>query len=123
VSRARLVLAAAVALAACSSEPKPAPPPPAPRPAPRPVAPPAPPRISLPPAPISVPPPPPPDQCGAYALQGLVGKPRTEIPVPVNPSRRRVICSTCPRTLDFSPFRLTIVYDQATGRVISVGCN
>lgn len=106
-------------LAGCASDPKPAPPA-APPPAPAPPAPPPP--ISLPPAPISVAPPPPPDQCGAYELAGLVGKPRTQIPIPVNPARRRVVCTTCPRTEEFQPYRLTIEYDAATGLVTKVGC-
>lgn len=85
---------------------------------------PPPPPISLPPPPpISLPPLPPPDQCGAYELQGLVGKPRTEIPVPLNPARRRVVCSTCPKTMEFSPYRLTIEYDARTNLVTKVACN
>jgi hypothetical protein len=74
-------------------------------------------------APVRTPPPPPPDQCGAWELTGLIGKPRSEIPVPVNPARRRVVCTTCPRTQDFSPTRLTIEYDAVTGKVTKLGCN
>jgi hypothetical protein len=80
------------------------------------------PPVSLPAAPISVPPPPPPDQCGAYELAWLVGRPRTEIPVPVQPSRRRVVCESCPRTLDFRPDRVTIEYNAGSGRVTKVSC-
>lgn len=130
----RLATAAAAALlvASCASgsEPSTAPPPVAQRPAaPAPAAPPpgrvasaAPPRISLPVAPISIPPLPPPDQCGAYELQWLVGRSRTEIPIPVQPNRRRVVCDSCPRTLDFRPDRLTIEYDADNGRVTKLSC-
>jgi len=76
----------------------------------------------LPAAPISLPPLPPPDQCGAYELQWLVGRPRTDIPIPVQPNRRRVVCDSCPRTLDFRETRQTIEYDADTGRVTKVGC-
>jgi hypothetical protein len=51
-----------------------------------------------------------------------VGRPRTEIPVPVDPRRRRVVCTTCPRTMDYNPSRLTIEYDSATNRVTKVEC-
>jgi hypothetical protein len=68
------------------------------------------------------PPPPPPDYCGARELQHLVSKHRTEIPVPVDPSRRRVTCTTCPVTMDYSPVRLNIFYDQATGIIKEVKC-
>ena len=81
-----------------------------------------PPRISLPPAPISVPPLPPPDACGAYLLFYIVGKPRTEIPVPVDPTQRRVVCTTCPKTDDSRPDRLTIEYDSATNAVTKLQC-
>ncbi len=36
-------------------------------------------------------------------LQGLIGKQRSEIPIPVDPSRRRVACTTCPVTPELSP--------------------
>ena len=87
--------------------------------------PPPPPPISIAAGPISVPPPPfvPPDQCGAWELQDLVGKSRREIPVPVEVSRRRVVCTTCPKTRDFNPTRLTIEYDAVSERVPSVACN
>lgn len=62
------------------------------------------------------------DMCGAGALQNLVGRPRTEIPVAVDPSRRRVTCTTCPVTMDFNPERLNIFFDQATGIIKEVKC-
>ena len=76
-------------------------------------------------APPSPPPPArsrPADACGASALAYLVGRPRTEIPVPTDPSRRRVTCTTCPVTQDVRPDRQTITYDAATGRVVGVTC-
>ena len=67
-------------------------------------------------------PPGPNDQCGAADLAYLVGKPRTEIPVPVDPSKRRVVCTTCPMTRDYRADRQTITYDAATNLVVSVAC-
>jgi hypothetical protein len=63
-----------------------------------------------------------PDQCGARDLQYLVGKPTTEIPIPVEPSRRRVVCTTCPMTRETYSFRQTILFDANTGLVTSVAC-
>ena len=62
------------------------------------------------------------DACGAAAHQYLVGKNRSEIPVPVNPALRRVSCSTCAVTQDFNPRRLNIVFDQNSGAVTEVKC-
>jgi hypothetical protein len=101
----------ALVLASACAEPQPAPPPPpqeAPQPAPPPPAPPV-------PRPAR-------DACGAWELQSLVGRPRTQIPVPVEPSRRRVVCSTCPMTQDYVPYRQTIIYDAQTGLVKEVKC-
>jgi len=107
-------VAALLAIGACASPaPKPAPPPaPTPAPAPAPTPPPI--AETLPPVLA--------DSCGARPLQYLVGKPHTEIPVPLEPSRRRVICSTCVRTEDLVSTRQTIVYDSETGLVTSVSC-
>jgi hypothetical protein len=92
--------------AACGGAPEL--PPPVPLPTPRPAPPAA-------PAPA-------PDTCGARAHQHLVGRPRTEIPVPVDPSRQRVACTTCPVTLDHSPERLNFFFDAETGLVREVRC-
>ena len=62
------------------------------------------------------------DMCKAAELQWLVGKPRTEIPVPVDVVNRRVACTTCPITEDYSPYRLNIFYNQQTGIVERVSC-
>jgi hypothetical protein len=106
-------LAALLAMAACSTPaPKPAPPTPAPAPTPAPPQ----PQVS------EAPPLPPADSCGASKLQSLVGKPHTDIPIPVDPSNRRVLCSTCVHTDDFISSRQTIVYDTTTGLVTSVTC-
>ena len=62
------------------------------------------------------------DQCGAEQLQYLVGKPRTDIPVPLNPGKRRVVCSTCVITMDYAADRQTIVFDTDSGLIQSVKC-
>jgi hypothetical protein len=62
------------------------------------------------------------DICRAGELQWLVGKPRTEIPVPVDVVNRRVTCTTCPVTLDYSPQRLNILFNEQTGIVEQVRC-
>ncbi|HZZ88635.1 MAG TPA: I78 family peptidase inhibitor [Caulobacteraceae bacterium] len=62
------------------------------------------------------------DACHAAPLQYLVGKPHTDIPVPVIPALRRVVCSTCVMTRDYNPARQTIIYDSTNGLVTSVKC-
>jgi hypothetical protein len=96
-------------LAACSSAPSQAPQPYSPAPA------------------VGRPAEPPPgaaasDRCGAAEAQALVGKLRTEIPIPVDPAKQRVACTTCPVTMDFSPERLNFFFDAATGVIKEVRC-
>lgn len=62
------------------------------------------------------------DLCKAQDLQYLVGRPRNEIPVPVEIVNRRVTCTTCPVTMDFSPYRLNIFYNADTQLVEQVRC-
>ena len=62
------------------------------------------------------------DTCGAQGFAYIVGRPKVEIPVPVDPSKRRVVCSTCAITQDFRPDRLTITFDQTTALVTGVRC-
>lgn len=104
-------------MGACAAPPAKAPPPAttAPSPVPRAPTPAPPPQVNLAPAT-------PKDACGAEPLQYLVGKSRTEIPPPLAPNRRRVVCSTCAVTQDYAPYRQTITYDAATGLVTSVKC-
>ena len=106
--RQAIVLGALLALAACSTPQDAAPPPtPPPKPAP--------------PAPASKPSPVP-DACNARGHQNLVGRPRSEIPVPVNPDTQRVACTTCPITMDHNPGRLNFFFDAATGIIKEVRC-
>ena len=62
------------------------------------------------------------DRCGAGELQWLVGKPKTDIPVPVDVVNRRVTCTTCPVTEDYSPTRLNIFFNERTDIVEQVRC-
>lgn len=101
----RLVVLAFLGLAACST--------PAPEPAPTPAPAPAPPPSA--PQPVA-------DMCGAQAHQGLIGRPRTEVPVPVRPELQRVACTTCPMTMDFNENRLNFLFDAATGLIKEVRC-
>lgn len=60
--------------------------------------------------------------CKADEFQWLIGKPRSEIPVPVDVVNRRVACTTCPVAEDYSPYRLNIFYNQRTGLIEQVRC-
>lgn len=62
------------------------------------------------------------DTCGARALQYLVGRQRSEIPPAAGSSPRRVHCSSCAVTMDYSPARLNIVFDDQTGIIREVKC-
>ncbi len=62
------------------------------------------------------------DTCGAAALQYLVRKNKAEAPAPVDPSKRRVYCSTCAVTTDYRPNRLDIEFDKDTGDITAVKC-
>ena len=105
----------ALILAGSCAAPQKAPPPPAPVQTP-------PPPVAAAPPPAPVAPAPPKDACGAADLQYLVGKPRTDIPVPLQPGLRRVACTTCPVTEDYIPARQTILYDTQTGLITAVRC-
>ncbi len=112
--RTRAAVFALLVLASCAS-PEPQPPAPPPQ---TPVA----VNPSPPPPPRPAPPERPRDACGAWELQALVGKQRSDTPVAVDPSRRRVACTTCPVTQDFREDRLNIFFDADTGVVKSVTC-
>lgn len=111
----RFVLAGvALLLASCSSGA----PAPAPAPMPPPTTPTAPPAVALP----AKPPVAEKDQCGLKDAQAFVGKNRTDLPAPVDPSRWRVACTTCPVTMDYRPDRLNILFNPDTGVVQQVKC-
>ncbi len=62
------------------------------------------------------------DLCKARDFQYLIGRHRNEIPVPVDVVHRRVTCTTCPVTMDFSAYRLNIFYNTETEIVEQVRC-
>jgi hypothetical protein len=66
-----------------------------------------------------------PDRAAGRRLAGqaaFVGKNRTDLPAPVDPSRWRVACTTCPVTMDYRPDRLNILFNPDTGVVQQVKC-
>ena len=51
-------------------------------------------------------------QCKASDWQSYVGKPRQSLPAAPQGMRFRVLCSTCPATMDYISSRVTFVYDD-----------
>jgi hypothetical protein len=118
VRRSAAILLTLVLAGCAPSYPVRAPPAAAPPATPQPEPQPAPPRRSpIRPPQVSVK-----DQCGAAALQGLIGRPRSEVPIPIDPNRQRVACTTCPVTLDYRPDRLNFFFDAETGIIKEVRC-
>ncbi|MDP3173972.1 MAG: I78 family peptidase inhibitor [Phenylobacterium sp.] len=76
--------------------------------------------------PVALAPPPSPapvrDECGAQALQSLIGRPRTEIPVPVLPALQRVACTSCAVTQDYNPRRLNFFFEADSGLIAEIKC-
>lgn len=62
------------------------------------------------------------DTCGAQEHLHLVGRPRSEVPVPAKPDLQRVACTTCPITMDHNPNRLNFFFDAQTGIIKEVRC-
>ena len=62
------------------------------------------------------------DTCGAAALASLIGRPRTQIPVATDLSRRRVACTACPVAPDIRLDRVNILFDARTGLVTRITC-
>lgn len=63
-----------------------------------------------------------PTACKADQYQRYVGRNRSELPQTPAGETWRVTCTTCPVTMDYSPTRLNIVYDQASGVIREVKC-
>jgi hypothetical protein len=63
-----------------------------------------------------------PDQCNAGKYQYLLGQPRSRIPDAATGPGTRVTCTTCAMTMDYSPSRLNILYDEKTEIIKEVKC-
>ena len=62
------------------------------------------------------------DSCGAAPLQSLVGHPRSEIPIPLQPDSQRVACTTCPLSQEVRPDRLNFLFDADSGIIRQIRC-
>lgn len=63
-----------------------------------------------------------PSQCRADQYQRYVGRNRSELPAKPANETWRVTCTTCPVTMDYSPSRLNIFYEERTGIIREVRC-
>ena len=63
-----------------------------------------------------------PTQCKAENYQRYIGRNRSELPAQPAGENWRVTCTTCPVTMDYSPSRLNIFYEQSTGIIREVKC-
>lgn len=63
-----------------------------------------------------------PDQCRAAEYRYLIGRHHSEVPAEPAGATWRVVCDTCPVTMDYNPTRLNIVYDSTTHIIEQVNC-
>ncbi|MDP1912625.1 peptidase inhibitor I78 [Brevundimonas sp.] len=63
-----------------------------------------------------------PEQCRADQFQRYIGRNRSELPPRPTNEIWRVTCTTCPVTMDYSPSRLNILFDETTGVIREVKC-
>ena len=60
--------------------------------------------------------------CGAKDLARYIGAPVDALKR-VRQDEARYVCAGCAMTMDFRASRLTVVYDDKTGRIKRLGCN
>ncbi|GAW40004.1 Peptidase inhibitor I78 family protein [Brevundimonas sp. SH203] len=60
--------------------------------------------------------------CKVSDYQSYVGRNRSTIPTAPAGQTFRVLCTTCPATMDYRENRVNFVYDQATDIVREVKC-
>lgn len=63
-----------------------------------------------------------PDQCRASDYQWLIGRKKSEIPAQPPGATWRIACTTCPVTMDYSPRRMNIFFDERTQVIQQVKC-
>lgn len=63
-----------------------------------------------------------PSQCRADQYQRYIGRHRSELPRQPANETWRVTCTTCPVTMDYSPSRLNIFYEESSGIIREVKC-
>jgi hypothetical protein len=63
-----------------------------------------------------------PTPCRAERYQGYVGRNRADLPPRPAGETWRVACTTCAMTMDYSPTRLNILYEERTGVIREVKC-
>ena len=63
-----------------------------------------------------------PSPCKSEAYRGYVGRNRSELPTRPPGENWRVTCTTCPVTMDYSPNRLNILFDETSGVIREVKC-
>lgn len=62
------------------------------------------------------------DTCGAAAHAALVGKDYQSVPAAPAGKIIRVVCSTCPMTMDYNAERINVIYDEKTGVIGKLNC-
>lgn len=63
-----------------------------------------------------------PTRCKADRYERYVGRNRSELPARPSGEVWRVTCTTCPVTMDYSPNRLNILFEESTGVIREVKC-
>lgn len=74
------------------------------------------------PGPAPMPPGDGPSQCRADQYQRYIGRHRSELPPRPAGEIWRVTCTSCPMTMDYSPSRLNILYQESNGIIREVRC-
>lgn len=62
------------------------------------------------------------DTCNAKSHGALLGQDFKRVPPAPDGKVIRVVCTTCPMTMDFNSGRLNVFYDEKTGRVTRLTC-
>ena len=62
------------------------------------------------------------DTCQAASHASLLGTNYKQAPTAPAGKVYRVVCTTCPMTMDFNPQRLNIIYDEKSGLIRRLTC-